>query len=798
MLCAIPQEAGRARAALLQAMPLVREAVARSGLLPMPQHAAFDTLDRVYEAFVGELDPCTRRSQGVYLTPAPIVSFIVQAVDDLLRSRLGLVDGLADTSSWQEVAERNPGLRVPPGTRPEAPFVQVLDPSVGTGAFLVGVIGRVHRTMMARWQKLPEQQRALRWRRYVREHLLPRLHGLELLRPAVALSHFTIAAALRSTGVTLRPSDRISVWQADTLDPSSPTGPARKQVARLRSSLAVTVLIGNPPYSGAAPPASPWIEELMLDYKVTVRTQERQIQRLSNQYVRFLRFMQWKADAAGAAVLGLVTDRGYLDGLLFQDVRRCLLSRADPLLIADLGGASTGSGRPGGDDNVFGIRQAVAISVGVFREQHAPGAGAVRLSTLRGSREEKHRWLASSTVASPAFLPVRPAPPHYRIAAAPAGAGAYERWPSLRELMGSGEPERDRALWQGTGIKTRHDRFALAFTPSEAVQQVRQLAGRHESDEQLVRELHLCTTVHFDVPAARAKAAEPAGALRALVRPIAYRPFDCRYAVWSRAFVCEPKLRTMRHLAVDGNVCLAVLRRDRSRLGRGILVGRGLVAKDYVSNIDDALLWPLYVLDQGVLRVNVQPWVLGRLAQAGIELAPEPPQADSLLGYLYAVQRSPHYRREHREALCRDYPRVPLPRTAELYRRLAAIGAELCALHLLQVEQEGGVRARIKPGTRVQRVRYEPETQRAWLDGSSWLEVPSAAWQHVEGSYRACETWLEARRGRILSAGEVARFGRVVSTILATLQLEQQVDLAIEAHGGWNAAFMDGWVRRSR
>jgi len=121
--------------------------------------------------------------------------------------------------------------------------------------------------------------------------------------------------------------------------------------------------------------------------------------------------------------------------------------------------------------------------------------------------------------------------------------------------------------WYGTGIKTRHDRFVMGMTTEHAVGQVRRVARRSESDEQLMSELHLCTTAHFDLQAARKRAESPTRVLRALVRRVSWRPLDDRFAVWCREFICEPKERTMRHLAHPDNLALAVL------VGTGVVAG---------------------------------------------------------------------------------------------------------------------------------------------------------------------------------------------------------------------------------
>ena len=59
---------------------------------------------------------------------------------------------------------------------------------------------------------------------------------------------------------------------------------------------------------------------------------------------------------------------------------------------------------------------------------------------------------------------------------------------------------------------------------------------------------------------------------------------------------------------------------------------------------------------------------------------------EDLLGYIYAVFHSPTYRSRYAEFLKIDFPRVPTPSAAELFGKLAKLGAALMALHLLEAD----------------------------------------------------------------------------------------------------------------
>ncbi len=161
-----------------------------------------DPVIHFYELFLKEYDAEQKMKRGIFYTPRPVVSYIVRSVDDLLRTEFGLTDGLADTTTWGEMVERHEGLTIPEGTKPEEPFVQILDPATGTGTFIVEVIDLIHKTMTKKWQDQGCSPREIEhlWNDYVPRNLLPRLYGYELLMAPYAVAHMKIGLKLYETG----------------------------------------------------------------------------------------------------------------------------------------------------------------------------------------------------------------------------------------------------------------------------------------------------------------------------------------------------------------------------------------------------------------------------------------------------------------------------------------------------------------------------------------------------------------------------------------------------------------------
>lgn len=230
---------------------------------------ATDPVIHFYEPFLAAYDKELKNKRGVFFTPRPVVSYIVQSVHELLQNEFGLDDGLASTDTWGDVAKRIAGLKIPEGVNATDPFVCILDPATGTGTFLFECIEVIERTMKNRWRMElathpDDQVIAARWREYVPKHLLPRLCGYELMMASYAVAHLKLYFKLAETGYKLSDSDRLGVYLTNTLELPSDAGQQKiagtflalaqeaTVVNVIKQSRRFTVVVGNPPYSHRA------------------------------------------------------------------------------------------------------------------------------------------------------------------------------------------------------------------------------------------------------------------------------------------------------------------------------------------------------------------------------------------------------------------------------------------------------------------------------------------------------------------------------------------------------------------
>ena len=221
-----------------------------------------DPVVHFYEDFLRAYDPQLRETRGVYYTPEPVVSYIVRSINSLLQDCFGLKDGLADSQTVP--------IEPPDGTGDMTPKVLILDPAAGTGTFLREVISSVRKT-------ITENGMAGVWPDYVRDHLLPRLFGFELLMAPYAICHLKLALEITGTdaGFALTEGQRINVFLTNTLE--EPHEATHGQIAFMPHAIAqesasadavkrdqpVMVVLGNPPYSGHSANKGQWIRNLL-------------------------------------------------------------------------------------------------------------------------------------------------------------------------------------------------------------------------------------------------------------------------------------------------------------------------------------------------------------------------------------------------------------------------------------------------------------------------------------------------------------------------------------------------------
>src|SRR5690554_5330100 len=364
-----------------------------------------DPIIHFYETFLAEYDPKLRKARGVWYTPAPVVNFIVRAVDDILKTEFNLPQGLADTSKTTiKVNTQTADKRSATGYKQmeqEVHKVQILDPATGTGTFLAEVVKHIHK-------KFQGQQGI--WSSYGETHLLPRLNGVELLMASYAMAHLNLDLLLTETGYKPTSNQRFRVYLTNSLEEHhQDTGTLfanwlsneANEANHIKRDTPVMCVIGNPPYSISSYNQSNYIDDLMELYRTDVKD-EKNIQLLSDDYAKFIRYCHNRIEQSGYGTVGLITKNTYLNVTAFKGMRIKLLEYFDKIYILNLHGKmyeKCSDGTP--NENVFDIRVGTAIMFLVKNNTKQKNKlGKLFVKELNGLRDFKYNYLAENNLKS--------------------------------------------------------------------------------------------------------------------------------------------------------------------------------------------------------------------------------------------------------------------------------------------------------------------------------------------------------------------------------------------------------------
>jgi len=734
-----------------------------------------DPVVHFYETFLAAYDPALREMRGVYYTPEPVVGFIVRSVDAILKRDFGCSTGLADNSKI--TVEVPNGQKKSGKTRQEVHRVQILDPATGTGTFLYETIRQIEKALSGNKGSWAGE------RGYVAKHLLPRVYGFELMMAPYAVAHMKLGWLLKETGYDFAGQERLRVYLTNTLEEAEivagPLLALANQIAReanaaskVKVECPIMVVMGNPPYSGHSANKSQWSRDLIKKKLPSpggapgyfecdgAPLNERNSKWINNDYVKFIRFGQYRIEQTGYGILAFITDNSYLDSPTFRGVRRSLMHTFDDLYVLDLhGNANKKETAPDGtkDENVFDITQGVAIAIFVRKPARKARGAQVFQADAFGLRAEKYGMLARHDLSSTRWTRVDPSPPGYLFR--PQGT-RYRREYELGWRLCDAMPV------SSVGVVTGDDKNVVAFEKAGA----------------------------SDLAAA-------AGLAPGCVRPLLYRPFDRRFLVYDASVVTRPRLDVMRHMLAGENLALITTRQTRDEWE--VFLTRDIAGHKSCAAFDINSVFPLYLYGNGALppslfeqdngrRPNFAAEFIEALANSlGLRFLPDGRGdakktfgPEDVFHYAYAVFHSPTYRSRYAEFLKTDFPRLPLTGNKNLFAVLLRLGRKLASLHLLETVPTPAVRYPRQGDNLVRRVDYKPPTPQSpgrvcVNDQQYFADVPPDVFTLHVGGYQVCEKWLKDRKGRCLSYDDIEHYRRITESVRQSLRLMTEIDEAI-------------------
>lgn len=802
-----------------------------------------DPVIQFYEPFLAEYDPKEREARGVYYTPKPVVDYIVRSVDWILRNKFSKEKGLADES------------------------VNLLDPATGTGTFLMSAIQEIYWNTRKANEALGDEMVSREFNKIVLNHILKHFYGFELLIAPYAVAHLKLTLEIERLGFDFKltkgdgdtENDRFKVYLANTLDdPNKPPQklfgfdsiPAESEKAQMvKRDAPILVVLGNPPYSGISQNAvevitleslkngktrkkktRTWIGDLIEDYKYTEGNRvtgeyfKEKKHWLGDDYVKFIRFGQWKIEQNGEGVLAFVTNHSYLDNPTFRGMRWQLMNTFDEIYVLNLhGNSKTEKTAPDGskDENVFSIQQGVAITLLYKSPNKHNGHCKIHYSDLWGLKTDKYNFLLEHSPDSIKWTEIIPATPHYFFVP--------------KSEIGINELSENTKITQifpvnVTGVVTARDEFVIDFEKQKLIERIQEFCDFTNSDD-YIREKYFGGKRSAKYLSGDTRGWKLSEARRNIknekhignVKRILYRPFDVRSIYYHPKMVDWGRETIVQHFFAGPNLGLCFMR----QVSLGEAYSHFLVTKDMIDNrtfksVRGIIqLPPLYLYEKETeqaslggfgskkRRPNIAPDFIAEFSRAVNLRFVEDGRGDlektfgpeDIFYYAYAIFHSPTYRSRYAEQLKIDFPRLPITSDKELFKRLVMLGNELVNLHLLgenpfdssKTTLDDSNKWNIKIGGtapanldewKVTDVRYDAKEKRVYVNAGQYFEgLEKEVWEFMIGGYQVCEKWLKDRKKaeRVLSTDDLKHYMKIVVALRETIRIMSEIDKAIPA-----------------
>jgi len=736
-----------------------------------------DPIIHFYETFLSTYDPQVRERRGVYYTPEPVVGYIVRAVHSILKSRFDLADGLASEA------------------------VKLLDPAGGTLTFPAEAI------------RLAVQEHKDKYgegdlHEWIKKTILQNYYAFELMMAPYAIGHLKMGFIFEELGYKMADDERFQLYLTNTLEMEeikqisipglSSLSEESHLAGKIKKEQPILVILGNPPYSGISANINDWTERLLkndLDdlqsyYKVDDQPLgEKNPKWLQDDYVKFLRFAQWKIHTSGYGIVGMITNHSYLDNPTFRGMRQSLMKTFDEIYILDLHGNSLKKETtPEGDkdENVFDIRQGVAIALFVRKKIHRKPQ--VYHSDLYGLREEKYNWLNKQEFAIKNYEKIQPQSPYYfLIKRDTKKIQQYLKWKKINEIFPV----------SSVGVVTSRDQFVIDINKRDLKNRILQFRNLSQPDDLISQAFNLKDKTNWNIKEARETVANIDN-IDDYIKPILYRPFDIQYIFYHNSLIERMRLEVMHHM-LESNIGLTVGRQVKaSRIWHHCLISDLMIESTFISNKTSEItyLFPLHIYPpknkkdnpgRGIATMmlfepkakygrkpNIAPVIFDHL-----EIAyGKRPSPEEIFYYIYGVLFSNVYRKIYAEFLKIDFPRAPFTADYKLFKAIGKLGNTLADLHLLKSSLLDVPIAHFQgsgDNSRIERVEYNEEMQRVYINQDKYFEgIPLEVWHYHIGGYQVLQKYLKDRKGRIMD--DAPHCCRIVTALSKTIEIQKEID----------------------
>lgn len=714
-----------------------------------------DPVIHFYEDFLKEYDPDLRKKMGAYYTPTPVVRFITRSVDHILKKEFKLQKGLADITKLDDKKTHR---------------VQILDPAVGTGTFISGVIREIFKNFKGQEG---------RWPKYVHNDLLPRIHGFELMMAPYTIAHLKLGMAFKETGF-IRFYRRLGIYLTNSLEKSGDQkelfasfgladsiAQESKEAQKIKSETPIMVVIGNPPYSGESNNAFYTGNDVYKHEPGGGKLQERNSKWINDDYVKFIRLAESMIERTDEGIVSMITAHGYIDNPTFRGMRWHLMETFDSIYVLDLHGNTnkkeiSPDGSP--DENVFNIKTGVSIIFAIKKKDNKKELADVYQSDLYGKRDKKFSHLEKNTIKSIKWNKVSPSKPNYPwIIRDEKKMDNYLKGFSVEDIFHV----------SSVGVVTSRDSFVIDTNKKMLANRIQEFL-HCQTPQEAKTKFNLKEKTKWKIEKALKHEFNEKNII-----PFSYRPFDTRFIYYSDDFIERSRKEVMQHFLNNKNIGLVYRRAVHKDIyGLTFVINKTIRADNYGDFSSLPKMAPLWLYDEQKNKSsNLKQKIVEKIEKSVGKISHE-----NIINYIYAILYSSKYRKKYKEFLKTNFPRIAYPKNKQQFEKLAGFGSQLCHLHLMKsLKLNKFITTFPKMGSDLVEQTPRYKNSNVYINDTQYFgNVPEVAWNFYIGGYQPAQKWLKDRKGRSLTGEEIDHYQRIIVSLIETDKIMEKIDNVIE------------------
>ncbi|EKD6808503.1 DNA methyltransferase [Campylobacter jejuni] len=723
-----------------------------------------------YETFLASYDPKLREVRGVYYTPAPVVIFIINAIDEILKQDFNHKKGLS------EALDKN---------------ITLLDFATGTGTFLLEAFRKALE---------PISKNSVNYNPKV---LIDKFCGFEFLIAPYTIAHLKISQSFKEEfNSPLNDDESLKIALTNTLYSKSISKEQNDQntlftlidltkefkKAQKIKEEQILIITGNPPYSGASSNKGLYEDEIKISYglepsKANLNNEQKkwissyfkekskqntstfkaiyEKHKLENEknskvmlddYVKFIRFAQSKIDSQESGIFAFISNNSFLDNPTFRGMRYSLMQSFDKIYILNLHGDTRKKEKaPDGskDDNVFDIMQGVSINIFIKQNSKAKNTN-IYYHDLYGKRKDKYEFLYENDLNSIKWTLVKNNEPFYLF---------LPQNNDLLEEYNKGISVKDIFMLSSVGIASSKDAILISTNNKKLEQQVYNFYN--EFDKKYIKE-------------------------------IAYKPFDTQKIYYDIKKVERPRIDIMEHFLGYENIGLIYDRGTNLKEISNLFISSKVIDKHLVganSYVSPLYLYPTTRSKKFLKKEN--PNFNEENFTSKIEnfkesfrtfideLYKEKFSPEDILGYIYAVLFHKIYREKYLDFLKIDFPKIPFTKDKNTFKNLSKLGLKLVNLHLLKNDEldfnvgEALFKDIKNKNFKIQKIKYNKDVKELFINESLYFnKVSPEIYGFKIGGYAVLDKYLKSHKEEDI---DHKHFTLIIQTLDETLKIQDEI-----------------------